>query len=323
MITRNFLKSAALASSLLLTSLAHAQETVFPPVVKLVVPFAPGASTDVLARALAHQLGPRLGSKVIVENKPGASGMVGATQVSKAPGDGATIMFVSVSMLTAAATMKDPAIDVVDDLQPVAIFGDGPLVVAVKQDSPIKTFKEFVTIARNSPNELTHGTGGVGTIAHMTGELMDEMGDAKIRHIPYRGAAPAVTDMLGGRLDVMFAIKATFGTQVDAGNIRLLAVTSEAPSPEFPNLPTVSSEIPGYDVSLWTGVFAPTDMPEAMVTKLNQEINAISHTPAIRELLKRDGASPVAMSPSEVKERASTSYKTWKNLATSKNIAFE
>lgn len=323
MVQKKLFTSLFLATAFAFSASSYAETNSFPPVMKLVVPFAPGASTDVLARALANQLGPRLNSKIVVENKPGASGMVGSAQVARAPADGSTIMFVSVSMLTAAATMKEPPINVLTDLTPVAIFGEGPLVVGVPKGSPIQTFKEFVEVARSKPNEFAHGTGGVGTIAHLTGELMDEKGQVKIRHIPYRGASPAVADMLGGRLDVMFAVKATFASQVDAGNIRLLAITSEKPSPEFPGLPTVSSEIPGYDVSLWTAVFVPKDMEEGMVKKLNQEINAISQSPEIKALLKLDGATPVAMSHIEARERANTSFNTWQTLAKSKGIVFE
>lgn len=323
MIKKSRFRHLVLTAALALSQTAYAEKAEFPPLVKLVVPFAPGASTDVLARALAHQLGPRLNTKVVVENKPGASGLVGSSQVAKAPGDGSTIMFVSVSLLTSAATMKNPPLDVLNDLKPVAIFGEGPLVVGVANESPIRTFKDLVQSARSQPNELTHGTGGVGTIAHMTGELMDEMGQVQIRHIPYRGASPAVTDMLGGRLDVMFAVKATFASQVEAGKIRLLAITSVSPSPEFPGLPTVSSEIPGYDVSLWTGVFAPKDMPPALIAKLNSEINAISQTPQIKALMKRDGAMPTAMSPEDTAARVKSSFATWQTLAKAKNIVFE
>lgn len=152
---------------------------------------------------------------------------------------------------------------------------------------------------------------------------MDEMGQVQIRHIPYRGASPAVTDMLGGRLDVMFAVKASFASQIDAGKIRLLAITSSTPSPEFPNLPTVSSEIPGYNVSQWTGIFAPKSMPEALIETLNQAINEIGQTPQIKELMKMDGASPMALSHTEAAEHAQSSFNSWKNLASVKHFAYE
>lgn len=314
---------AGCALALSLPGLALAQKSEFPAMVKLVVPFAPGASTDVLARAVAHQLGPRLNTTIVVENKPGASGMVGASMVAKAPADGGTLMLVSVSLLTAAATMKAPPINVVTDLLPVAIVGEGPLVVGVASDSPFHSFKELADKARSQPETLTHGTGGVGTIAHMAGELMDQRGQLKIRHIPYRGAAPAVTDLLGGRLDAMFAVKASFASQVEAGKMRLLAVTSEQPSPDLPGLPTVAETIPGYSVSLWSGVFVPKNTPDALVQKLHREINAIAQTQQVKDLMKLDGARPLALSQAEAVERVRNSYTTWKQLATAKNIVFE
>lgn len=289
----------------------------------MVVPFAAGASTDVIARSVAHQLGPRLGTTVVVENRPGGSGMIGASAVARAPSDGSTLLFVSVSMLSAAATMKAAPIDVLHDLVPVSILAEGPLVIAVSSKSDIKTPADLIAAARAKPNELTHGSGGVGTIAHLAGELLNETAKIQIRHIPYKGASPAVTDMIGGRIDAMFAVKTTFASQVDAGRARLIAVTSLQPSPAFPGLPTVASIVPGYEVNLWTAVFAPAGTPAALVQRLNHEINEIAKSKQIRELMQSDGALPLALTPAEALARVESSYSTWKKLAVAKKIVLE
>lgn len=291
--------------------------------VRMVVPFAAGASTDVIARSVAHQLGPRLGTTVVVENRPGGSGMIGASAVARAPSDGSTLLFVSVSMLSAAATMKAAPIDVLHDLVPVSILAEGPLVIAVSSKSDIKTPADLIAAARAKPNELTHGSGGVGTIAHLAGELLNETAKIQIRHIPYKGASPAVTDMIGGRIDAMFAVKTTFASQVDAGRARLIAVTSLQPSPAFPGLPTVASIVPGYEVNLWTAVFAPAGTPAALVQRLNHEINEIAKSKQIRELMQSDGALPLALTPAEALARVESSYSTWKKLAVAKKIVLE
>lgn len=314
--------SSALAS-IALTPHALAQPPAVPPVVRMVVPFAAGASTDVIARAVAYQLGPRLGTTVVVENRPGGSGMIGASAVARSPNDGSSLLFVSVSLLSAAATMKAAPVDVLHDLVPVSILAEGPLVIAVSSKSDIKTPADLIAAARAKPNELTHGSGGVGTIAHLAGELLNETAKIQIRHIPYKGASPAVTDMIGGRIDAMFAVKTTFASQVDAGRARLIAVTSLRPSPAFPGLPTVASVVPGYEVNLWTAVFAPAGTSAALVQRLNHEINEIAKSKQIRELMQSDGALPLALTPAEASARVESAYATWKRLAVAKKIVLE
>lgn len=249
--------------------------------------------------------------------------MIGASAVARSPNDGSSLLFVSVSLLSAAATMKAAPVDVLHDLVPVSILAEGPLVIAVSSKSDIKTPADLIAAARAKPNELTHGSGGVGTIAHLAGELLNETAKIQIRHIPYKGASPAVTDMIGGRIDAMFAVKTTFASQVDAGRARLIAVTSLRPSPAFPGLPTVASVVPGYEVNLWTAVFAPAGTSAALVQRLNHEINEIAKSKQIRELMQSDGALPLALTPAEASARVESAYATWKRLAVAKKIVLE
>lgn len=165
---------------------AQAEDAPMPPLVRIVVPFAPGASTDVIARLIASQLGPRLHTNVIVENRPGASGMIGSNFVAKSPKDGSTLLFTSVSMLSTAATTRNAPFDVINDLVPVAIPNSGPLLIAVSSKTDIKTPADLLAAARAHPDELTHGTGGIGTTAHLAMELLNEKAHVQIKHIPYK-----------------------------------------------------------------------------------------------------------------------------------------
>jgi tripartite-type tricarboxylate transporter receptor subunit TctC len=302
---------------------AGAQQPALPHLVRIVVPFAPGASTDVIARQMAAQLGPKLGTTVIVENRPGASGFIGASAVAKGPHDGSMLLFTSVSMISAATTTRNVPVDVLKDLVPIAVPGEGPLVIAVPASSPIKTPSDLVAAARAKPDVITHGTAGVGTIAHMAAELLNDAAKIQLRHIPYKGASLAVTDMLGGNIDLMIAVKSTFGSQVSAGKLRLVAVTSREPSPAFPGVPTVASVVPGYDVSLFTTLYAPAGTPVALVQRLNHAVNEIAKSKEMTELMLSDGALPLTLTPEQSAAKVRDSYAMWKKLATAKNIVTE
>jgi tripartite-type tricarboxylate transporter receptor subunit TctC len=320
--SRSFRKLLFIVAALVSAS-AVAQQPTFPPLVRLVVPFAPGASTDVIARALVAQLGPKLGTTVIVENRPGASGFIGSAAVAKGPRDGSMLLFTSVSMISAATTMKNVPIDVLTDLVPVAIPGEGPLVIAVPMSSPIKTPADLLAAARAKPDTITHGTAGVGTIAHMSAELLNDAAKIQLRHIPYKGASLAVTDMLGGNIDMMIAVKSTFGPHVSAGKFKLVAITSREPSPAFPGVPTLASVVPGYEVSLFTTLYAPAGTPAPIVQRLNQAVNEIARSKELTELMLSDAAVPLTVTPEQAAAKVRESYAMWKKLASAKNIVTE
>ena len=309
--------------AVLFAASATAQQPAMPPLIKVIVPFSPGASTDVIARTLATQLGAKLGTTVIVENRPGASGFIGASAVAKGPRDGSVLLFTSVSMISAATTNKNVPIDVLKDLVPIAIPGEGPLVFAVPATSPINTPADLLAAARAKPDVLTHGTGGVGTIAHMAVELLNEEAHIQIRHIPYKGASLAVTDMLGGTIDMMIAVKSTFGGHVNAGKFKLVAVTSLLPSPAFPGVPTIASVVPGYEVTLFTTLYAPAGTPAPVVQRINQAVNEISKSKEMTELMLSDGALPLTVTPEQAAKKVRDAYATWKKLAVAKNIVTE
>lgn len=312
--------ACATLSALLAPSASQAQQVTMPPLVRMVVPFAAGAGTDVTARALAQQLGQRLGSNVIVDNRPGASGMIGTDAVVRGPKDGSMLLLSSVSLISAAATKPNMPFDLVNAIKPVAILGEGPMLIAVAANSPIKTPADFVAAARARQDAFTHGTGGVGTIAHMAAELLNDAGSLRMKHIPYRGAAPAVIDLASGIIDTMIAAQSTFAAQVKGGRLRVVALTSAQPSASFPGVPTMASVVPGYAADLWQAVWVPTGTPQALVERYNREINEAMKSPEMRELLQADGFATAGLKPDAADAKVRNSYATWKKLAVTKNI---
>ena len=302
---------------------ARATQPDVPPLVRIIVPFSPGASTDVIARLIASQLGPRLNTNVIVENRPGASGMIGSNFVAKGPKDGSTLLFTSISTISTAATTRNAPFDVTTDLVPIAIPNSGPLVIAVSSKTDIKTPADLVAQAKAHPDELTHGTAGVGTIAHLAAELLNETAQIQLKHIPYKGASLAVSDTAGGVIDMMFAANTTFDAQIKAGRMRPIAVTSDKPSPAFPDLPPMSTVAPGYSVELWTVLFAPAGTPPELVQKLNHEVNEIAQSKEVLDLMKNDGATSLSLTPAQSAAKVQDAYATWKRLSQTKNIVLE
>ncbi len=321
---------ASLISALAFAGLAQAQQAQpapnaapLPAVIKMIVPFAPGASTDVIARAIANQLGQRIGSSIVVENRAGASGMIGSLGVVKGPKDGSQILFSSVSMISTAATTRNAPFDVTTDLVPVAIIYDVPLLEAVSGKSDIKTPAELVAAARARPDQITHGTAGIGTFAHLAAELLNDAAKIQLKHIPYKGASLAVTDVVAGNVDMMIAVNSTFSSQTQSGRMRAIGVTSLQPSPAFPGLPTMASVAPGFSVTLWTAAFVAAGTPNAIVQRLNHEIIEAAKSREVMEIMRNDGATPLAINPEEAARRVRESYATWKRVSAAKNIVLE
>jgi tripartite-type tricarboxylate transporter receptor subunit TctC len=281
-LNRRELGVLALGSALSASSLAQSRGDVAWPArpISLVIPYPPGGTTDVVGRQLADHLWKELGQAVVVENKAGAATAIGAAAVAKAPQDGSWLLFSSTSTLSAAATAKSVPLDVVKDLTAISIIGEGPLVLAVNAKSEIKTIADFIAVARAQPNKLTNGSGGIGTSQHLAAELLNDSAKVQLNHIPYKGSAPGVIDLASGTIETMFATSSTVAPQVKAGRVRLIAVTSLKPNPVFSELPTVSSVVPGFELSLYTIMFAPTGIPKDLLKRLNGEINEIGKTKA-------------------------------------------
>ena len=315
--------AALVASAALVSFKAAADEVTLPSLIKIVVPFGPGGSNDIAARMVAQLLGPRIGKSVIVDNRPGASGFIGAGAVARAPKDGSTLLLTSSSMVTAAATKQTVPIDILNDLAPVSILSESPLLIIVAKQSKIKTPEDLVAAARANPDMITNGTPGVGTISHLSGELLNDIANIKLRHIPYTGGGPALIDLLGDRIDINIVSNSSSAAYMADGTLRPIALSWTKPSTSFPNVPPMASAAPGFDVSQWQAVWAPAGTPKPILDRLNREINEIVKTPEFAVLLRDDGGVPQADTPAEADKKIRASYEMWSKLAKAKNLVFD
>jgi tripartite-type tricarboxylate transporter receptor subunit TctC len=321
---RNMFRTLFFSLALLaMGSTAGAQQVPLPPLIRIIVPFAAGASTDVAARAVASELAKRVGSNVIVENLAGASTFIGAAAVAKGPKDGSILLMTSSSTFTAAATKRTVPIDVNADLLPVALLSEGPLIIAASAQNDIRTPADLVAAARAKPDVITHGTGGIGTLAHIAAEMINDSANIQLKHIPYKGASLAIGDFVAGRIDLMIGVYTTIAPQVKAGRARLVAVTTLQPHPAFPGVPPMASAAPGFSVDIWVGFFVPPGTPPALVQRLNRELNEVAKSKAVREVIEPDGSAPRSLSADEFGSLVRDSYAAWKKLATAKNMVVD
>ena len=301
---------------------AAAQDAV-PKVIRIVVPFSAGASNDAIARVLAPPLAKRLETSVIVENRPGAAGTIGADAVAKAPRDGSAVLLTSSTFLTAAATQPRLPYDPIAAFAPVATVVQNPSLLAVSGAAPFKTAAELFAAARAKPNELTYGSAGVGSIGHMAQELLNAAARVQMTHVPYKGAANAAIDLAGGQIFVMISSSSTLSPFIKTGKVRVLAVTSKQPHPSFPGIPPLINTVPGYSNEVWVGVFAPAGTPPRLIDRLNREISEIAATPELKTLFEPDGMVPVATSPAAFAARVKQELAQWKQIATARKIVAE
>jgi tripartite-type tricarboxylate transporter receptor subunit TctC len=297
-----------------------AQDAAPPPVLRIVVPFSPGGSNDVIARAIAPLLGKRLGNSVIVENRPGAGGSIGADAVAKAPKDGATLLLTSASLLTAAATQSKLPFDPLTALAPVAMIADGPMLVAVPGNSAYRTPADLVADARARPGVLNYGSAGIGSIGHLATEVLNDAAGVRTTHVPYKGASEALLGLGGDQIQLMITNYSSIVAQLKSGRVRAVAVTSAKPSPAFPDLPPLGSVVPGYGIDLWVGVFAPAGTSAALLERYNRELVAIAASDELKALLEPDGASPGTLAPAAFASRVRADLATWKKIATERQI---
>jgi tripartite-type tricarboxylate transporter receptor subunit TctC len=248
-----------------------AQNTGFPDrPIKMVVGFAAGGSTDVAARIVAQKMSEILGQSVLVENRPGASGLLAAEDVAKSPPDGYTLMMASQTVLAVAPRLyRKATVDPIKDFAPVAYCGASPLVLVVNPSFPAHTTSEVIAMAKAQPGKIIFGTGGAGTTPHIASEMFQSAAGIKMTHVPYRGEAGAINDLVAGQIPAMFANLSAIMGQLKAGTVRAIAVTSPRRSPLVPEVPTVAETLPGYSAETWFGVIAPAGTPPAVIAKLN------------------------------------------------------
>lgn len=290
---RHFLQLATAAAIAPATaSIAEAQDLYPARPVRLVVGYSAGGVSDILARLIAQRLSDRLGQSFVVENRPGAASNVAADYVIHAPPDGYTLILAGISNAINVALYPDLDFDFIRDIAPVAIFSRSPLVMEVAPSFPAKTVPEFIAYAKTNPGTINMGSAGTGGATHVAGELFQMMTGTKLTHVPYRGSPPALSDLLAGRIQVMFDNIAASIALIHDGKLRPLAISSRTAA--LPDVPLISDFVPGYEAYVWNGIAAPKGTPAAIVDKLNGAINAIAADPAFKAQLADLGNTAVS-----------------------------
>ena len=284
--------------------------------IKWIVPFAPGGTTDILARTISEKLSQALGQPVIIENKPGAGGGVGADFTAKAPPDGYTIMGGTISTHAINASLyKSLPYDPVKDFAPITLIARVPNMLVVNPDVPAKNVAELIALMKANPAKYTFASAGNGTSQHLSGELFKAMAGVDMQHIPYKGSPPALQDVVGGQVTMTFDNITTAWPLAKAGKLRALAVTTAKRSTIAPDVPTLAeSGLAGYEVGSWQGAFAPAGTPSEIVKRLNAEMVKIINMPDVREKLVGLGAEPVANTPEEFGALVKTEVAKWADI---------
>ncbi len=308
---RQFLSLATAAAALpIIPRLATAQEFPTRPV-RIIVGFPPGGVGDISARLLAQAMQERLGQPILVENRPGAGGSVGTEAVVRSPADGYMLVWAGANNAINGALYGTLSYDFVRDITGVASFMGGPLVLLVNPALPARTVPEFIAYAKAHPGKINMGSSGNGTILHLTSELFKMMADVNTVHVPYRGDNPALTDLLSGQLQGMFANIPSAIEQVRAGKLRALAVTSATPWPALPDVPPVAAAVPGFEVRGWFGLGAPRATPREAIAKLNAAANDSLSDPKVLARIEQFGSAPMRMTPDEFDKFVAAETDKW------------
>jgi tripartite-type tricarboxylate transporter receptor subunit TctC len=320
---RHFLQLAAGAAALpVLPRIARAEA--YPTrTVRIVVPVAPGGALDILARLIAQWLGEHMGQSFIIENRPGGGTNIGVDVVAHATPDGYTLLLIPQSVTTNATLYKDLNFNFMRDIVPIAMISRLPLVMEISNDIPAKTVPEFVAWVKKNPGKVAMASGGSGSASHVGGELFKMMTGIEMVHVPYRGGAPALTDLMGGQVQVMFSPLPESIGAIRGGKVRPLAVTIAERSQALPEVPTVAESVPGFEASTWQGIGAPKGTPAEVVDKLNKEINAALADPKIKTRLADLGSIPTPLSPDAYAKLIADETEKWAKVIRDAHITLQ
>ena len=318
--TQAVLMSAALAW----LQVAHGAEPYPAKQITIVVPFTPGGAVDAVARTVATHLSTAWKQTVVVDNRGGAGGAIGAQAVARAAPDGYTLLLGSIGPMTINPSLQKLPYDVARDFVPVALVAKTPAILVVTPQAPAETVPEFVAWVKSKPGKLNYGSAGTGNVTHLVSEYFMKQAGITANHVPYKGSASAVTDLLGGQIDFMFDVVPTAQPLVKGGKFKALAVTTLARSPALPNVPTLDElGYAGFDVSSWFGIFVPAGTPQGVIDKINVEVNKGMQTGAGLERLRFIGAEPAVSSPQQFKEMMLKETARWRKIIDDASIKAE
>jgi tripartite-type tricarboxylate transporter receptor subunit TctC len=292
---------------------AHAQQKYPTKPIRVLTPFAAGGGSDILARLIGPQITEVFGQPIIVDNRPGGAGTVGATMAVRAAPDGYTLILVSGSFGVSAALHK-LAYDSVTDITPIILIGTTGLLVAVHPSLPVKSTKDFIAYTRANPGKLNFGTAGLGDLAHLAGEMFKLETKTQFTHVPYKGAGPLMIAIVGGEVQSSISSLVPAVPHVKAGRLRAIAVTTPSRSRAFPDVPTIAETVPGYEVIHWYGMWGPKGLPKDIVTRWNQEVAKIIRTEAMQKWLEREGMEAAGGPPEEFLNRVKSDVEKWKKV---------
>ena len=312
--------SALCAVGVLFSAAAIAQPAFPSRTIRILVGAPAGGSNDIFARAIGQRLNEAWGQPVVVENRPGANQMIAAEVMSKSAPDGHTLYVTSSTYTTAVAVMPRLAFDPVNDVAGITMLGKGPMVLVVHPALPAKNVKELIAIARARPGELNYTSSGTGSINQLGIEVLQSMTKIKMTHVPHKGMAPAITDLMGGHVQVLLVSLPSVHAQMNSGRLRALGVSSPKRSSFVPELPAISETVPGYDNELWWGIFAPAKTPRSVLDKLNQEIHKVLASEDMKKRFADFGAEPAPTTPEGFGGIVKSEIEKWKKVVKDAHI---
>jgi tripartite-type tricarboxylate transporter receptor subunit TctC len=316
-VTLRLVASALFAQLSLISASSGALAQNYPNrLVHVIAPYGPGGPSDVFSRIVAQKLSEALKQSFVIENRPGASTMIGTDAVAKAPPDGYTLLVISQTHATNESLVTNKPFQLLRDFAPVAPIYSGDLMMVVHKSVPVKTLKEFIALAKSKPGQLNYGSSGTGSQYHLAGELFKTMSGTDIVHVPYKGSSGARNDILGGQIQMMFDTLPTMKPNVDAGLVRALGTSGAERSPIMPDVPTISEAgVPGFTASGWVGIVAPAGTPKPIVDLLNREINKILTSPEIKKSWAEQGVDPLVMTPEQFTAFIKSEIDKWAKVA--------
>ena len=288
--------------------------------VRFVSPFAAGGNTDMVGRAIAPRLAERIGQNVIVENRPGAGGIIGTASVAKGTPDGHSLLFASGAFTSVAATAKNLPYDPLRDFSWINIVITYPFAVIVKNDSPVRSTRDLIELAKRNPGKLNYASVGVGSVFHLATELFGAMSATEMNHVPYKGSAEPLNELIGGRIDVIFTTLTGAYGQIKSGRVRAIAVASKERSPQLPDVPAVAETLPGYEVTSFAGIAAPRATPASVVALLNREVQEVLKQPDINRRFGELGGTVQFTTPEQANRHVAGEVGKWKQIVTQRKI---